>query len=81
LWIIFQLKKLNFFIIAGKGGGVIQGTASEAVLVVMLAACKRALKQLTSAAQGMSEAEAWSKLVVYFSDQAHSCVFKACQVW
>ncbi len=47
----------------------------------MLAACKRALKQLTSAAQGMSEAEAWSKLVVYFSDQAHSCVFKACQVW
>ncbi len=77
----FSAKRTQFFIIAGKGGGVIQGTASEAVLVVMLAARKRALKQVSSAAQGMSEAEAWSKLVVYFSDQAHSCVFKACQVW
>ncbi len=76
----FSAKRTRFFIIAGKGGGVIQGTASEAVLVVMLAARKRALKQVSSAAQGMSEAEALSKLVVYSSDQTHSCVIKACQV-
>jgi glutamate/tyrosine decarboxylase-like PLP-dependent enzyme len=76
----FSAKRTQYFIIAGKGGGVIQGTASEAVLVVMLAARNRALKQVSSAAQGMSEAEALSKLVVYSSDQTHSCVIKACQV-
>jgi hypothetical protein len=76
----FSAKRTQYFIIAGKGGGVIQGTASEAVLVVMLAARNRVLKHVSSAAQGMSEAEALSKLVVYSSDQTHSCVIKACQV-
>lgn len=63
----------------GKGGGVIQGTASEAVLVVMLAARKRAVEKVTKE-QGISEFEALAKLVAYTSDQAHSCVNKASQV-
>jgi len=52
----FPLRALKSWI-AGKGGGVIQGTPSEAVLVVMLAARKCVLKKVFTS-QGMSEAEA-----------------------
>ena len=63
----------------GKGGGVIQGTASEAVLVALLAARKRAVEKAVIE-KGLSESEAMGKLVAYTSDQAHSCVDKASQV-
>lgn len=56
----------------GKGGGVIQGTASEACLVSLLAAKCRKL-------QGRP-AEDTLKLVAYSSDQAHSCMKKACMI-
>lgn len=59
--------------ITGKGGGVIQGTASEAVLVVLLAARDKILRTV-----GRS---ALPKLVTYGSDQTHSSLQKACQVW
>ncbi len=52
----FLLRALKSWI-AGKGGGVIQGTSSEAVLVVMLAVRKCVLKKVCTS-QGMSEAEA-----------------------
>lgn len=51
---------------------MIQGTASEAVLVVLLAARDRILR-----AEGKKALE---KLVVYASDQTHSALQKACQV-
>jgi tyrosine decarboxylase len=54
------------------GGGVIQGSASEAVLVVLLAARDRILEK-----HGIRSLE---KLVVYASDQTHSALQKACQV-
>jgi aromatic-L-amino-acid decarboxylase len=50
---------------------VIQCTASDAVVVALLAARQRAL-----AKDGVHA----SQLVVYTSDQAHSCVKKACMV-
>ncbi len=53
------------------GGGVIQGTTSEAVAVALLAACARA--------QG-GPAEDRSRLVAYASDQAHSCFKKAAMI-
>ncbi|KAK9805451.1 hypothetical protein WJX73_008705 [Symbiochloris irregularis] len=56
----------------GTGGGVIQGTASEATLVALLAARAQKLK-------GRDAADAL-KLVAYTSDQAHSCVMKACMI-
>ena len=56
----------------GEGGGVIQGTASEAVLVVLLAARDKVLRRVGKDAIG--------KLVVYASDQTHSALQKACQV-
>lgn len=59
--------------LAGKGGGVIQGTASEAILVVLLAARDKILRKV-----GKNSLE---KLVVYASDQTHSALQKACQVF
>jgi len=74
------------------GGGVIQGTASEAVLVTLLAARARVLgppPAMGGAEQGGGGAEpggpSWGagdgpRLVAYASAQAHSCVRKACMV-
>jgi len=59
--------------IAGQGGGVIQGTASEAVVVVLVAARDKILRAVGR--------NALPKLVTYASDQTHSALQKACQVW
>ncbi|MBL8764701.1 MAG: aspartate aminotransferase family protein [Phycisphaerae bacterium] len=57
----------------GRGGGVIQGTASEATLAALLAARVRAL--------GSAVAPAGSgRLVAYASHQAHSSVAKAAMI-
>ncbi|KAL6871457.1 hypothetical protein ACP4OV_014286 [Aristida adscensionis] len=71
-WFAKMLKLPSQFLSSGLGGGVIQGTASEAALVVLLAARDRALKKY-----GRLSLE---KLVVYASDQTHSALQKACQV-
>lgn len=60
------------FLLSGKGGGVIQGTASEAILVALLAARDKALKAM--------HVGSLEKLVVYGSDQTHSSLEKACMV-
>lgn len=62
----------SYMTVAGQGGGVIQGTASEAVLVVLLAARDKFLHCIGK--------NALNKLVVYASDQTHSALQKACQV-
>ena len=51
---------------------MIQGTASESVLVVLLAARDRVLTKLGK--------NALEKLVVYASDQTHFALQKACKV-
>lgn len=71
-WLAKMLKLPDGFLSTGQGGGVIQGTASEAVLVVLLAARDKVLRRV-----GKSALE---KLVVYVSDQTHSAVQKACQI-
>ncbi|XP_047071867.1 tryptophan decarboxylase 2 isoform X1 [Lolium rigidum] len=71
-WFAKMLKLPSQFLSSALGGGVIQGTASEAVLVVLLAARDRTLKK-----QGKKSLE---KLVVYASDQTHSALQKACQI-
>lgn len=60
------------------GGGVIQGTASEATLVAMVAARTRTLRSV--AARGVSAADAASRLMLYTSTQAHSSVIKAAMI-
>ncbi|KAJ6833589.1 tyrosine decarboxylase 1 [Iris pallida] len=71
-WLAKILKLPNQFLSSGRGGGVIQGTASEAVLVVLLAARDKFLRK-----HGKRSLE---NLVVYASDQTHSAMQKACQI-
>ncbi|XP_078544242.1 aromatic-L-amino-acid decarboxylase-like isoform X1 [Lissotriton helveticus] len=61
----------------GDGGGVIQGTASEACLMVMLAARTKVIQQLQIKHPELSKGEIMDKLVAYSSDQAHSSVERA----
>jgi len=62
---------------SGAGGGVIQGTASEATAVALLAALSRAHAHRPP---GMSQEQWAAKFVVYTSNQAHSSVKKAAMV-
>ncbi|XP_062019397.1 phenylacetaldehyde synthase isoform X1 [Rosa rugosa] len=71
-WLAKLIKLPDEFLSAGQGGGVIQGTASEAVLVVILAARDKILRRVGK--------NALEKLVVYASDQTHSALQKACQI-
>ncbi|KAM3683403.1 hypothetical protein ACJW31_12G144700 [Castanea mollissima] len=71
-WLAKLLKLPDELLSAGQGGGVIQGTASEAVLVVLLAARDKVLRRLGK--------NALEKIVVYASDQTHSALQKACQI-
>ncbi|KAJ8939250.1 hypothetical protein NQ318_015208 [Aromia moschata] len=61
----------------GKGGGVIQGTASEATLVALLGAKARAIARVKKEQPEMSDADIVSKLVGYTSSQSHSSVERA----
>lgn len=64
--------KYPLYSVSGSGGGVIQNTSSEAVLVTLLAARDRVLNDI-----GLHNL---AKLVVYGSDQTHSMFPKACKV-
>lgn len=77
-WLGKLLQLPEEFLFSGGGGGVIQGTASEAVCVAMLAARKRAVAKLM--AEGASETEAFGRLTGYVSDQTHVSVQKAAQI-
>ncbi|XP_030241714.1 3,4-dihydroxyphenylacetaldehyde synthase 2 isoform X1 [Drosophila navojoa] len=61
----------------GPGGGVIQGSASEAVLVAVLAAREQAVRRLRLSHPELSESEIRGKLIAYSSDQSNSCIEKA----
>ncbi|ETE71220.1 Aromatic-L-amino-acid decarboxylase, partial [Ophiophagus hannah] len=60
----------------GEGGGVIQGTASEATLVAMLAARTKAIRRIQLDDENLTQGEIIGRLVAYTSDQAHSSVEK-----
>ncbi|XP_026279511.1 aromatic-L-amino-acid decarboxylase-like isoform X1 [Frankliniella occidentalis] len=61
----------------GSGGGVIQGSASEATLVAMLAARDRMVRRVRQDHPKLSDGEIRAKLVAYTSDQANSSVWKS----
>ncbi|KAF5272233.1 hypothetical protein FQA39_LY01315 [Lamprigera yunnana] len=63
-----------------RGGGVIQGSASECVLVSLLAARVQALKRLKHLHPFVEEGVLLSKLMAYCSKEAHSCVEKAAMI-
>ncbi|KAM7036850.1 aromatic-L-amino-acid decarboxylase isoform 2-T2 [Passerculus sandwichensis] len=53
----------------GQGGGVIQGSASEATLIALLAARTKIIRQVQSEKPELTEAEIMGRLVAYASDQ------------
>ncbi|XP_037935095.1 3,4-dihydroxyphenylacetaldehyde synthase 2-like [Teleopsis dalmanni] len=61
----------------GPGGGIIQGSASEAVLVAVIAARDEAVRRIKAERPDMSESDIRGKLIAYSSDQSNSCVEKA----
>ncbi|XP_008553493.1 aromatic-L-amino-acid decarboxylase [Microplitis demolitor] len=61
----------------GPGGGVIQGSASEATLVGLLAAKERMVRRLKKENPDMEEGIIKSKLVAYTSNQSNSSVEKS----
>nr|BAC41515.1 tryptophan decarboxylase [Ophiorrhiza pumila] len=71
-WLANMLKLPKSFMFHGTGGGVIQGTTSEAILCTLIAARDGALEKI-----GMENV---GKLVVYGSDQTHSFFQKTCKV-
>ena len=72
---MLSLPEEFLFSSGGDGGGVIQGTASEATLVTMLAARSQALTKLNSSSQ--ESTKSLDKLVAYCSTQSHSSVERA----
>lgn len=63
-----------------KGGGVIQTSASECVLVSLLAARYSTIKALKQQQPFVEEGALLSKLMAYCSKEAHSCVEKAAMI-
>lgn len=61
----------------GFGGGVIQGTASEATLVAVLSARTKFLNRIKEKNPGMEDGVALTKLIAYTSRQSHSSVERA----
>lgn len=62
---------------SGPGGGVIQGSASEATLVGLLVAKEKTVRKLKKLNPDLDEDEIKPKLVAYTSDQCNSSVEKA----
>ncbi|XP_002735383.1 aromatic-L-amino-acid decarboxylase-like [Saccoglossus kowalevskii] len=78
-WLAKMLRLPTDFIVSegGSGGGVIQGTASEATLVSLLAAKTKHIIRCKSENTEMDNYDIMSKLVAYTSDQSHSSVERA----
>jgi aromatic-L-amino-acid decarboxylase len=68
----------------GPGGGVIQGSAGEAAIVVLLAATRQAQQRVVRARASPdlpdNDDVGRDRCVVYSSDQTHAIVRKACMV-
>ncbi|VDM58010.1 unnamed protein product [Angiostrongylus costaricensis] len=64
----------------GRGGGVIQSSASECNFVSLLAARFEVMKELRQRFPFVEEGLLLSKLIAYCSKEAHSSVEKACMI-
>lgn len=62
------------FLSMGEGGGVIQGSASEATLVAVLAARTKALKYMRGESPGVDDHELLAKMTLYASDQVRPAI-------
>lgn len=80
-WLAHILHLPDCFLSQGKGGGVIQGSASEAIVTVMVAARERYLTQNCEGLEGTEREEKLNctrgRLVALGSEQSHSSTAKA----
>lgn len=80
-WLAHVLHLPGCFLSKGEGGGVIQGSASEAIVTVMVAARERYLNQACEGLQGTEREERLNytrgRLVALGSEQSHSSTAKA----
>lgn len=61
----------------GRGGGVIQGSASESCMIALITAREQTVRRYRREHPEMSESDVRGKLVAYSSDQGNSCIEKA----
>jgi aromatic-L-amino-acid decarboxylase len=73
-WLGKMLQLPDFYLASsnGLGGGVIQGTASEAVLVALLSACNKTINEVKLEHPEWQDHFIRSKLVAYCSEQART---------
>ena len=80
-WLARILHLPDCFLSEGKGGGVIQGSASEAIVTVMVAARERYLSQACEGLEGKEREEKLNstrgRLISLGSEQSHSSTAKA----
>lgn len=83
-WVAGILAMPSCFLSTGEGGGVIQGTTSEAIVVAMIAARERLLQQhtedLPELQKEKKKIELRGRLVALGSDQTHSSTEKAAKI-
>ena len=84
-WLANLLALPDCFLSTGEGGGVIQGSASEAVVTVAVAARDRFIRQnyghlAESDEKDETVGKTRAKMVGLASDQAHSCSQKAMNI-
>jgi aromatic-L-amino-acid decarboxylase len=70
-WLGKMLKLPDFYLASsdGNGGGIIQGTASEATLVALLAARNKKINEIKQSNPDLDENYIHSRLIAYCSDQ------------
>ena len=80
-WLAHILHLPDLFLSEGEGGGVIQGSASEAIVTVMVAARERYLNQTCEGLEGEKREERLNftrgRLVALGSEESHSSTAKA----
>ncbi|RUS68736.1 hypothetical protein EGW08_023502, partial [Elysia chlorotica] len=74
---MLQLPKEFLFSEDGPGGGVIQGSASEATLVALLSARTAAINKVKGDEPEVTQGQVIDKLVAYTSSEAHSACTRA----
>ncbi|CZS93032.1 hypothetical protein WAI453_000776 [Rhynchosporium graminicola] len=83
-WLAKLLNLPDCYLSTSHGGGVIQGSASEAIVTVMVAARDKYLRETTAHLSGLELEDAIaykrSKLVALGSEAAHSSTQKAAQI-
>lgn len=83
-WLAKMLNLPSCYLSTGEGGGVIQGSASEAIVTVMVAARDKYLRETTTYLSGEEKEDAIAqkrgRLVALGSDMAHSSTQKAAQI-